>query len=434
MNKYFLISYGCQMNDHDSEFIEGILISMGMGSSKSEEDADIIVINTCCVRRHAEERAIGRITQLNKLKSKNKNLIICVAGCIAQQEGENLIEKMPFIDIVIGTRDLPNLSFAINEVDKTRKKLILTDGIESSPNFDLPIYRPSKIKALATIMTGCNNFCSYCVVPYVRGSEISRPSKEIINEIKKLADEGVKEVLLIGQNVNSYRDGNIDFPTLLYKIDSITGIKRIRFITSHPKDASDSLFQSITSLKSVCEHLHLPAQAGNNRILELMNRGYTQEEYLEKIGRLRSLVPDIAITTDLMVGFPTETNQEFEDTINLTLKSQWDLAFMFIYSIRAGTEAAKLPDDVPRDEKIRRIQELIHIQEGIANQKNKKLIGSIQEVLVEGVSRRSQKDLIGRTRTDKTVIFEGKENLINTFASVKITETSSHTLKGILVE
>lgn len=433
MKKYFIISFGCQMNDHDSEFIEGILSSVGMALAPSIEDADLVVVNTCCVRGHAEERAIGRISQLNRIKKDKKDFLICVTGCLAQRDGKNLLQKLPFIDIIIGTSDLPNLPYAIDETQKSGKNITLIDGINLEHDFNLPQHRHSKFKAMITIMRGCDNFCSYCIVPYVRGREISRPASEIIDEAKKLADNGVKEILLLGQNVNSYHDGEINFPKLLEKLDAVSGVNRIRFITSHPKDASDDLFKSIADLKSVCEHLHLPAQAGNNRILNLMNRSYTREDYLDKINKLRSFVPDISITTDLMVGFPSETETEFEDTLKLAEEVMWDMAFMFIYSVREGTDAAKLNDDVPRTEKVRRMQKLIGVVEKIAAQKNKNLLGKTVDVLVETISRRAATDVLGRTRTDKTVIFKGSGNLIGKIVDVKITETSSHTLKGEMI-
>ncbi len=434
MEKYFIISFGCQMNDHDSEFIEGILTSKGLKPADSEIESDIVIINTCCVRGHAEERAVGRISQLNKIKKDKKNFIICITGCLAQRDGKELFEKLPFVDIIIGTSDLPNLFYAIEEVQKNKIQLVIIDGIKTNEqDFNLPVIRHSKFKGMITIMKGCDNYCSYCIVPYVRGHEISRPSNEIIYETQKLVDDGVREILLLGQNVNSYHDGKIDFPRLLEKIDKVDGLKRLRFITSHPKDASEDLFSAIADLKTVCEHLHLPAQAGNNRILNLMNRKYTREEYINKVNLLRKHVPDISVTTDLMVGFPGETYEEFTDTLKLANEVQWDLAFMFIYSIRETTAASKLNDDVPRTEKVRRIQELIKLIEHIAAEKNKSLINKSEEVLVECVSKKNSSEVLGRTRTDKTVIFKGEEKLIGEIVNVRITETSAHTLKGELI-
>lgn len=421
------------MNDHDTEFIGGLLASAGYERSDNEQDADITVINTCCVRGHAEERAIGRIAQLNRIKRTKPGYLICICGCLAQRDGEKLFDKLPFVDIVIGTSDLPNLPRAISEARESGKQILYINGIDASHEFNLPLMRKSLLKGMITIMRGCNNFCSYCIVPYVRGREASRPADEICDEARRLIDSGAKEILLLGQNVNSYSDGDINFPKLLRRLDSLDKSIRLRFITSHPKDASDELFEAMGELSCVCEHLHLPMQAGSNRILGMMNRRYTREDYYERIARLRKIIPDVAITTDLMVGYPSETEEEFLETLKAAQEIRWDMAFMFIYSVREKTAAAKLPDDVPRAEKIRRIQELIRVVEEIAAEKNKALLGKRAQVLVEVQSKKSGEELLGRTRTDKTVIFRGSEALLGSFVDVEITRTSGHTLKGKLL-
>jgi tRNA-2-methylthio-N6-dimethylallyladenosine synthase len=427
---FFIGTYGCQMNDLDSEMMEGMLAARGWMRTVNEAEADVIIVNTCCVRRSAEERAIGRITRLKPLKRRRNGRVICIAGCIAQREGKRLLEKMPFVDLVVGTRDYVQLPQLLDEVESFGARIAATDGIDAPMRFEAAARPRRALKAIVTIMYGCNNFCAYCVVPYVRGREVSRPRSEILDEIRHLVANGCKEVLLVGQNVNSYRDGSWDFSALLAAVNDVDGLQRIRFITSHPKDVSEALIEAVASLPKVCEHVHLPAQAGNNRVLEAMNRKYGREDYLLLVQKIRQRIPQVTLTTDLMVGFPGETEEEFADTLDLVERVRWDAAFMFMYSVRPGTAASKLADTVSAARKQERLAQLIKRQEEISAEKNRDLVATIQEVLVEGESRRSARELMGRTRGDKVVIFEGGTEMCGSLVRVKITQGAAHTLFG----
>ncbi len=428
--KYKLISYGCQMNDLDSEMMSAITEELGYKPTDTESEAGLIIINTCCVRNTAEQRAIGRLTKLKPQKIKNPNLIIVFAGCIAQKDNENILRKFPFVDIVIGTRDIPYLSQHIKQILIKREQICSTSHINDEQYFLTNPKRKHRIKALVTIMLGCNNFCSYCIVPYVRGREISRPTNEIIDEIKKLADDGYKEVTLIGQNVNSYLYNNTNFPKLLELVNDKTDIQRIRFITSHPKDASDELIYAMRDLPKVCEHIHLPAQAGSNKILKLMNRFYTKEKYIELIEKFRENIPNIAITTDMIMGFPGETDEDFSETLDLLQKVRWDMSFSFVYSIRNGTKAAELDDDVTYNTKKSRLEAYNKIQDKISLEKNQQLINKSVEVLVEGVSKKREYEMMGRTQTDKVVISKGDKSQVGSIINIKVKQAHTHTLFG----
>ncbi len=432
--RYCIITYGCQMNDSDSEIIGAMLAARGWERVSGEAEADVVLVNTCTVRRSAEQRALGRISQLQRLKQLRPEMIICVCGCLAQQQGQELLRRAPYVDLVVGTRDLARLPQLLEEVDSTGKKIVATDSLERPVQYEAPIVRPAQLKALVTIMYGCNNFCSYCIVPYVRGREVSRPKPEIIAEIRdRVSTGGCKEVLLLGQNVNSYCNGDVDFPDLLAEVAQIEGLERIRYITSHPKDASLKLIEQVAELATVCENFHLPAQAGSNRILERMNRHYTREDYLGLVGEIRSRIPHAVISTDLMVGFPEETEADFNDTMELVEQVRWDSAFMFMYTPRPGTRAAQWEDSVPMELKKERLARLIQRQEKISEAKNQALIGHVEEVLVEGYSKRSRKQMMGRTRGDKVVIVPGDEQLIGRIVSVRISGASAHTLFGELI-
>ncbi len=434
--KRFLIhSFGCQMNALDTERIADLLCDAGWQLAASEADADLVIFNTCCVRRSAEQRAVGRIARMKPWRTQRRDRLLAVCGCIAQKESESLLLRFPFVDLVVGTRDYASLPALIESVIQNNKRVAATGNIASVRLEVTAPRRTKSVRAFVTIMYGCNNFCTYCIVPYVRGREVCRPKNEIIAEIKSLASRGVKDVILLGQNVNSYKDTSTgaDFPDLLYMVNGIAGIKRIRYTTSHPKDASDKLIRAVSELGKVCENFHLPVQAGSDVVLKRMRRGYTRADYVRLIERIRSRIADATITTDLMVGFPGESDADFRDTLNLCKEVEWDAAFTFVYSPRPGTEAARWQDDVPPEVKKARIMELVHLQEAISTQKNAALKGRTIEVLVGGKSRRSPKDLAGHDRGDRTVIFPAMPGLIGKIVSVRIVRTTSHTLIAELI-
>lgn len=436
--KFHIETYGCQMNVHDSEKLAGMLTEMGYQHTDNLEDADVILFNTCCVRQHAEIRIFGRVSQLKELKQRKPNIILGICGCMMQEKEvvEAIRKDYPYIDMVFGTHNLFKFPELLQEALNSDTTVIDIWDDNSNIVEDIPIRRAEGLKAWVNIIYGCNNFCTYCIVPYVRGRERSREPKDIIDEIKSLADEGFKEITLLGQNVNSYGNDlsqKVDFADLLYMINNINGIERIRFMTSHPKDISDKLIFAIRDLDKVCEHLHLPVQSGSNRILEKMNRKYTRERYLEIIEKLRNNIPDIAITTDIIVGFPGETDEDFQDTLDLVKKVKYDSAYTFIYSKRKGTVAEKMPDQVDEDIKHKRLEELIKLQNSISIEKNNEMNGKIVEVLVEGTSKRDSDKLTGRTRTNKIVHFKGEPNLIGKFVDVKIIETKAWTMQGELI-
>ena len=345
---YHLVTYGCQMNDNDSEIMAGILEAHGMSRVSGEEDADLVVVNTCVVREGAEDRAVGRIRQMAPLKRRRKGMIIAVAGCMAQKDGAQLLERLPHVDMVVGTRDLFKIASLVDRFVASGERVVAIEDIDRPVFLDAqPVRRKSGVKALATIMYGCDNHCAYCIVPRVRGHEVSRPLPEIVEEVRDLAWRGFREVTLLGQNVNSYSHDGRDFADLLEAIDALDGIDRVRFVTSHPKDCSDRLIAAMARLPKVCESIHLPAQAGSDEILKRMNRRYTREHYVALLGRIRQAMPGAAITTDLIVGFPGETEEDFERTAELLETARWDSAFIFMYSHRPGTPASRLDDTVP---------------------------------------------------------------------------------------
>ncbi|MGB4177035.1 MAG: tRNA (N6-isopentenyl adenosine(37)-C2)-methylthiotransferase MiaB, partial [Halanaerobiales bacterium] len=349
MKKYFIITYGCQMNEHDSEKLAGMLEAIDYHKAEEVEEADIILINTCTIRENAELRVFGKVGELKRLKENNPDLIIGVGGCMMQSEKavRHLYEKHPQVDLIFGTHNIHHVPDLIKRIEKERSRIVEVWDEEEGLIPDLPSVRESDFKAWVSIIQGCNNFCTYCVVPYVRGRERSRPFKDIINEVEKLVAEGVKEITLLGQNVNSYGKDfkeNIDFADLLQELDKIPALYRLRYMTSHPRDFSFKLIQVIKDTKAVCEHFHLPIQSGSNRILKKMNRGYSREKYLELVNKIRQEVPEAAITTDIIVGFPGETEEDFQETIDLVKEVRFDSAFTFIYSPRTGTPASKMEE------------------------------------------------------------------------------------------
>ncbi|SMB97594.1 tRNA-i(6)A37 thiotransferase enzyme MiaB [Thermanaeromonas toyohensis ToBE] len=435
MKSYWIKVYGCQMNERDGEIIAGLLEEAGYYKAPAMEEADVIVLHTCCVREKAENKVYGRLGQLARLKSKKPDLVIAVGGCMTQQPGaaEKMREKAPHVDLIYGTHNLHELPQLLKKVEEERRPVAVIWEKEGPVVEGLPLRRAHGAKALVTISYGCNNFCTYCIVPYVRGRERSRRPEDIIEEIKALVADGVLEVMLLGQNVNSYgkdlEDG-VDFGNLLERVNAIPGLQRIRYMTSHPRDFTLKLVETISRLDKVCEHVHLPVQAGSNRVLELMNRGYTREYYLELVKTLRQYIPGISITTDLIVGFPGETEDDFQDTLDLVEQVQFDNAFTFMFSPRKGTVAATLPGQLPLEVKKERLYRLMEVQNRISRVKNEALVGQELEVLVEGPSETDPEKLSGRTRTNKLVIFPGPEDLVGKLVKVKITQAQTFLLKG----
>ena len=435
---YYIRTYGCQMNEHDSEKISWILSNMGYNETESLEEADLIIYNTCLVRENAEIKVYGNLGALKQLKREKPDLIIAICGCMMQREEiRNVItSKYKHVDLIFGTHNIHKLPQLINNHLKTGKTIV--DVLEDSREIveDIDANRKYSYKAFVNIMYGCNNFCSYCIVPYTRGRENSREPENIIKEIKELAQNGCKEVTLLGQNVNSYGktlNRDYDFVDLLRDINEIDGIERIRFMTSHPKDLSDKLIEAYKSLDKLCEHLHLPVQSGSNRILKEMNRKYTREDYLLIIKKLKEAVPNIAITTDIIVGFPGETEEDFNETLELVKEVEYDSAFTFLYSIREGTRAAKMENQIDDKVKHARFQKLSDLLNDISLGKNEKLLGETFEVLVEEVSKNNPEVLTGRTRSNKLVHFKGDKSLIGTMVNVKIENAKTFTLEGNIV-
>lgn len=436
---YCVVTYGCQMNAHDSEKLEGMLHEMGMTAAESREQADFVIFNTCCVRDNAQRRALGNVVWLKELKKKRPEMMVAVCGCMMQQQGmgEKIMRQYPFVDVAFGTHNLYRFAQLMLQAVKTRRRVveIMRDDEGSIPE-DLPVQRTSPYHAYITIMYGCNNFCSYCIVPYVRGRERSRASTRIIEEAKQLYADGVKEIMLLGQNVNSYGldvEGEMSFAQLLAALDEV-GIERIRFMTSHPKDISDELIDVMASSKHICHALHLPVQHGSNRILDSMNRRYTREKYLERVALLRTKVPDISLTTDLIVGYPGETQEDFEDTCSLVKQVGYDSAFTFIYSPRIGTRAADMPEQIPEKVSSERIQKLIAIQKDITHKRYTNYIGQIHSVLVDEASKRDATQMAGKNQYNITVNFPGTADLIGKIVKVRITSAGESTLRGKRVE
>lgn len=438
--KYLVITYGCQMNEHDSERLAGMLEAAGYRPAPREEDAGVIILNTCCVREKPENKVYGRLGRLKRLKERRPDLLIGVCGCMVQQPqaAEEMRHRAPYIDLIFGTHNLHRLPELLAAARATREQQveIWKHPLEATPA-GLPVKRKDGIKAYVTISYGCNNFCTYCIVPYVRGRERSRPPEQILAEVRQLAAEGYREVTLLGQNVNSYgRDleEGIDFAGLLAAADQIDGIERLRYTTSHPRDFTQQLIDTIAASRHVCEHFHLPVQAGSNRVLEMMARGYTRAEYLDLVRRIREKIPPAAITTDLIVGFPGETEADFQDTLDLLEKVRFANAFSFIYSPRQGTRAARLPDQVPLEVKKERFNRLLEVQNRISWEINQELVGLEVTVLVEGPSKTNPDLLAGRTRTNKIVVFAGRPELRGSIVPVRITAAETWTLKGELIQ
>ncbi len=433
-NKVFVRTFGCQMNIRDSEHVAGILIDSGFRLSGSMDDADVILFNSCSVRKHAEERLFGNIACLKGLKKKRPGLVIALMGCTAQAYEGKAIDRSPLIDIVCGPGNETDLPRLIKDVLKKRCRIIAVDKVNEKPPEIFPKYREHKFKALVSIGEGCDNFCSYCIVPYLRGRERSRHARDIIREVKGLAGRGFKEVLLLGQNVNSYKaECGKDFIKLLEDVNKVKGIERVRFMTSHPKDANKELFRAMRDLEKVCEHLHLPLQSGSDRILKLMNRKYTSGRYLKLAEEYKRIVPGGSLTTDIIVGFPSETDSDFKRTCVIMKDVGFDSAYTFKYSPRGKTKASELTDDVPDDVKVSRLKSVSGLQCGISEERNRYLTDKVVEVLAEGVSKKSGDILTGRTGTNKPAVFKGSRSLVGRLVDVEIESVTPYALKGRMV-
>ena len=431
---YCVVTYGCQMNAHDSEKLAGMLQEMGMTEAESRETADFVIFNTCCVRDNAQRRALGNVTWLKELKKTRPEMMVAVCGCMMQQKGmgEQILRQYPFVDVAFGTHNLYRFAQLMLQAVKNRRRVVeVIQEDEGSIPEDLPVRRSSPYHAYITIMYG-----SYCIVPYVRGRERSRASARIIEEARQLKEEGVKEIMLLGQNVNSYGldvEGELSFAQLLAKLDEV-GIERIRFMTSHPKDISDELIDVIAKSKHICHALHLPVQHGSSRVLASMNRKYTREQYLARVAEIRAKIPDMSLTTDLIVGYPGETEEEFEETCSLVGEVGYDSAFTFIYSPRIGTRAADMPDQIPEEVSSRRIQKLIAIQKENTRRNYAGYIGQVHSVLVEEASKRDEHQMAGKDEYNITVNFPGSKDLIGRIVRVRITSAGESTLRGEMID
>ncbi|WP_223909868.1 tRNA (N6-isopentenyl adenosine(37)-C2)-methylthiotransferase MiaB [Geobacter sp. AOG1] len=432
----YVETFGCQMNVSDSEKIVTLLKGLGYNPTTESSQADLIILNTCSVRAKAEQKVYNILNNYKGLKRQNRRLILGVGGCVAQQEGERLLAKVPHLDLVFGTHNLHQLPALVRgaEAGQRQAEVAFIDT-ETRLNLFPADETEGGVTRFVTVMQGCDNFCAYCIVPHVRGREISRRSTDILGEIAAMADRGVKEVTLLGQNVNSYglkSQGELDFAGLLRRVAVIDGIERIRFTTSHPKDISPTLIACFAELPTLCSHIHLPAQAGSDGVLARMDRGYSRAEYLAKIAALRNARPDIHITGDMIVGFPGETDADFEQTLSLMEEVRYADLFSFLYSVRPGTKAAEFADEVPREVKQERLQRLQNLQRTMTLELNRSLVGSDQEVLVEGVSKRGDQ-LYGRSSGNRIVNFAGGENLIGSLVPVTITRAYQNSLLGELL-
>lgn len=438
--KYNIITFGCQMNEHDSETISGMLKEAGCEEILSKDEADITVINTCSIRENADKRFFGTLGQLKKHKLRDPEYIVCVCGCMMQQQHiiDTLKSKYPWVDIIFGTHNIHQFPELLEKVASEKQKVLAVMEDSSEIVEGLPANRLYKHKAYVNIMYGCNNFCTYCIVPYTRGREKSRKPEDILREVRYLISDGVREVTLLGQNVNSYKgqgeNGICDFADLIYMLNDVEGLERIRFMTSHPKDLSDKLIRAFTECSKLCDYIHLPVQSGSSRILKRMNRKYTREHYLELVKKLRAAVPEITISTDIIVGFPGETEEDFQETLSLVSEVGYDSAFTFLYSVREGTPAAEYPDQIPEEVKHERFNRLVDLVNSSSAARNAAYEGRIEKVLVEGPSKRNPANLTGRTEGFKLVDFPGDKALIGEIVDMEITEGKTFSLSGRITE
>lgn len=446
--KYYILTMGCQLNENDSEKLCGMLENMNYQKTEEMKEADLVIFNTCCVRENAEEKLFGKVGEVKKQKEE-KGTIIAIGGCMMQEEHiiAKLKQSYPYVDIIFGTHTLHKLPEDLYKALEENRKIRDVIDIDGEIVEGLPISRNDNIRASVTIMNGCNNFCSYCIVPYVRGRERSRSPRDIIEEVRGLAKEGYKEITLLGQNVNSYlrveREKKIEFEeyegvnsfaTLLRAINKIEGIERIRFVSPHPKDFTDDVIEAIRDCDKVCKLIHLPLQSGSTNVLKVMNRKYTKEQYLSLVEKMKEKIPNAKFTTDIIVGFPGETEEDFEDTLDVVRKVKFEQVFMFIYSRRVGTPGDKMENQIPEEIKHKRFDRLKELVESQIEENNKKYVGTIQKVIVEGTSKNNEEMLTGRTDSNKVVVFEGKEELIGTVQNLKIVSEHMWYLKGKLAQ
>jgi len=431
-------TYGCQQNENDTERIRGILSECGYEFCERAEDAEVVIYNTCAVRENAEQKVFGGLGILKHLKESRPDMVIGVCGCMVQQEhiAEKIKKTYTNVDLIFGTHALYRLPELLYNTFESKKTVVDTEDCDGYIVEEMPLLRDDSDKAWVSIMYGCNNFCSYCIVPYVRGRERSRKPENIIAEVKSLTERGFTEICLLGQNVNSYGkdlDEDIDFADIIRMVNDVEGVKRIRFMTSHPKDISEKLIDTMAECEKVCHQLHLPFQAGSDRVLAEMNRKYTKEEYLEKIEMVKAKIPDISLSSDVIVGFPTETNEDFEETLDVLKKVRFDNIFSFIYSRREGTPAAKLDFVLSNEEIHRNFDKLLEVQNEISKQKNDEYVGKIETVLVDGVSKTDSEMLSGRLDSSKIVNFKGDASLKGQYVRVEITEAHTWSLNGKLI-
>ena len=430
--KYYITTMGCQLNENDSEKLAGIVESMGFEKTEKLEEADLVIYNTCCVREDAEERLFGKLGELKKQKEE-KGTIIAIGGCMMQEPAmlEKIKKSYNYTDIVFGTHTLHKFEEDLKKVLENGKKVRDVIDIDGEVIEDLPIKRNDNFKASVTIMYGCNNFCSYCIVPYVRGRERSRAPEKILEEVEMLAKEGYKEITLLGQNVNSYNGReNYKFANLLNDVCKIDGIERVRFISPHPKDFTDDVIEAIANNPKIARVLHLPLQSGSSAVLKKMNRKYTKEQYLKLVDKIKTRIPDVVLSTDIIVGFPGETEEDFEDTLDVVRKVNYEQVFMFIYSRREGTIADKMENQIPEEIKHKRFDRLKELFDSRVSENNQKYIGTTQKILVDGYSKNDKETLTGRTDTNKVVNFKGNEELIGKIINIKITEEHKWYLSG----
>ncbi len=434
--RYHIRTFGCQMNEYDSAKIADVLgASMGLTATDDPECAELLIVNTCAVREKAQEKVFSLLGEWRRLKQRRPGVVIGVGGCVASQEGEAIIERAPFVDLVFGPQTLQRLPALIAELRRHGRPVVDVSFPEIEKFDNLPAPRAEGPTAFVSIMEGCSKYCSFCVVPYTRGDEISRPFGPVLEEVRALAAQGVREVTLLGQNVNAYAgamaDGAVvDLATLIHHVARVPGIERIRFTTSHPLEFDDSLIEAYAHVPQLARHLHLPVQSGSDRVLALMKRGYTSLEYKDKIRRLRAVSPDIAVSSDFIVGFPGETERDFEATLALVRDLEIDQSFSFVYSRRPGTPAASLPDDVPQSEKLARLARLQALLAEQAQRISARMVGTVQRVLVERAAKRDPNELAGRTENNRWVNFPGPARLMHQFVDVLITEARPHSMRG----
>ena len=432
MKKYMIMTFGCQLNENDSEKIAGMVENLGYEKTDDLSKCDLVVFNTCCVRENAEERLFGKIGEIKKLKEE-RGTIIAIGGCMMQEEHilEKIKKSYKYIDLVFGTHTLNKFEEDLKKIIEDKKKIRDVIDIDGEVIEGLPIKRNDKFKASVSIMYGCNNFCSYCIVPYVRGRERSRKKEDILKEVESLAKEGYKEITLLGQNVNSYDGGDgYKFSNLLYDVCKIEGIERIRFISPHPKDFTDDVIKAIKDNKKISRIVHLPLQSGSTKVLKEMNRKYTKEQYLALAEKMRKEIPDILFSTDIIVGFPGETEEDFENTLDVVRKMNYEQIFMFIYSRRVGTVADKMENQIPEEIKHKRFERLKKLYDDNVSKNNEKFIGKVEKILVDGESKNNENMFTGRNDANKVIIFEGSKDLIGKMINVKITEEHKWYLKG----